>query len=885
MGQKIGEDVYRRLSVDRRIRVIVALKEPVPQQSEPRPQFGKIKDIQQEVLNSLTEDDFSNVHRWRAISAFAGEITEQGLAKLSKDPNVLQVSLDLAGSGNDATSAALIQADKVQAAGFSGKGVVTAILDTGVDSSHPDLASTIIAEQCFCHNGNGTGCCPNGNTSQAGPGSARDDNGHGTNVAGIMVSAGTIAPKGIAPDAKLVAVRVMDSKNGFSGLSQVLDGLDWIIATHPDVKTVNMSLGTFSLFNGACDNLILPFTYAVNALRESGAVVFASSGNNGSKTQISAPSCISNVISMGAIENWPGPEEVTGFTNSNSMLDLLAPGSPVTSTGRGGGISTYIGTSQASPHAAAGAALLLEAKPGLTSDQIEDALKKSGIYVLDSGNGLAFPRIDLWAALSMVLNGQSFLNLWLPGIGAYSAATPGEADSTRAGYAALTVNSGKTPYGTAVFGLKNNNVVVSEAGVPASPPTNSARIFIDYRSNVAAVPGRPGAGNVNTNTGIAVVNRGSAAANVTYTLHDRDGNPLAVGHGSIAEGNYFACFIDSLKNVAAPDFNFPSNFQSATQFGSLEISSDEPLSVLALRGATNQRSEFLITTTPIADLSKLPGSGPIYFPQFVDGGGYTTSLILLNTSTAVETGTLQIMDKDGAPFAVHQVGGITDSSFSYTIPPGGIYHFQADGSPMDTKAGWVRLTPNGGTSTPIGSGIFGYNPADILVSESGIPSAAATTHARVYVDLSGKHNTGLAIANVSNSSSSISINAFRTDGVTAAGTSKEPLLLPGNGYSAAFADSFVSNLPDGFTGVLDIRSANSFAALTLRSLDNERGDFLMTTFPIADENQPAPEPAVFPQIADGGGYTTQFILLGQDSASSITLNFYSGTGNPLAIVK
>jgi hypothetical protein len=221
---------------------------------------------------------------------------------------------------------------------------------------------------------------------------------------------------------------------------------------------------------------------------------------------------------------------------------------------------------------------------------------------------------------------------------------------------------------------------------------------------------------------------------------------------------------------------------------------------------------------------------------------------------------------------------MANSSFRYSIPPGGAFHFQTDGLPAEIKAGWVRLTPDMDNQTPIGSGVFSYNPSNILVSESGIPVAAATTHARVYVDLSGKHNTGLAIANTAMTNSSITIKTFQKDGVTAAGTSQGPIALSPNGYAAAFADSLVAGLPEGFTGVLDISSTLPFAALTLRSMMNERDEFLMTTFPIADANQSAPTPVVFPQIADGGGYVTQFILVSSGQATSATLEFYDETG-------
>ena len=465
--------------------------------------------------------------------------------------------------------------------------------------------------------------------------------------------------------------------------------------------------------------------------------------------------------------------------------------------------------------------------------------------------------------------------------GATKCETGGASGATRVGYAKLTVRSGATPYGTAVFSFKQNGVTVSEAGVPASPPTTRARLFIDYRSGVA---GHGDAGTVDIDTGIAIVNYGSATANITYTLRNVKGTRIAGGRETLAAGAHFAKFIDQLKDVAS-GFNLPSDFPTGTGFGSLEILSDQPLSVVALRETINQRHDPLVTTTPIADLTQPPATDPIYFPQFVDGGGYTTTLVLLNTSGNAETGTLQIFDDSGAPLAVNQVGGTTDSSFKYSIPVGGVFRFQTDGFPASARAGWVLLTPDAPTSTPVGAGVFSYSSGGVLVSESGIPAAASTMHARVYVDLSRGHDTGLAIANPASASANVTIKAYRTDGVTAVGTSQGPLQLPGNGHSARFATELIAGLPAGFTGVLDITSETPFAALTLRSLNNERNDFLMTTFPIADADRTAPSPVVFPQIADGGGFVTEFILLNASGASKTTLSFYDNEGRQLAVGK
>jgi hypothetical protein len=519
---------------------------------------------------------------------------------------------------------------------------------------------------------------------------------------------------------------------------------------------------------------------------------------------------------------------------------------------------------------------------------------KGNIYLTGQTNSADFP---MTGALQGSLKGDTDafvlklgaaspeVELRLSDGGVGTASTPGTADSLKSGYATATITSGTDPYGVAVFSFRQNGAIVSEAGVPASPPTKSARIFIDFRSGVNPQPARDASiGFVDTNTGIAIVNHGAQTANVTYTLRGKNGTPIiAAGSGTVEAGHHLACFIDELKNSGVPDFNLPADFQTGIQFGSLDISADQPISVLALRGTMNQRNEFLITTTPVADLTASPGNGPAYFPQFADGGGYTTSLILLNTSNVRETGKLEIKDKDGNPLTVNELGGTRDYQFNYSIEPHGWYRFQTDGFPGGTNVGWARLTPDAGTATPVGSGVFSFTKDMVLVSESGVPSASATTHARVYVDLSGNHNTGLAIANVSGTGSNIEINAYQKDGETAAGTSKQPVPLAVGGHAAAFADEFVSGLPAGFTGVLDISSAVPFAAVTLRSLDNERGDFLMTTFPVADANQTAPSPIVFPQIADGGGYVTQFILLSAGGASSITLSYYGEDGTQLAV--
>jgi enterochelin esterase-like enzyme len=462
--------------------------------------------------------------------------------------------------------------------------------------------------------------------------------------------------------------------------------------------------------------------------------------------------------------------------------------------------------------------------------------------------------------------------------GASKSSTAGNSSSNAlSGYAKLIMNSGAIPYGTAVFMFKQNGVTVSEAGVPVSPPTTHARVFIDRRSGVLGVPGRLNSGTVSINTGIGVVNYGLSTASISYRLSNSNGSPVAVGQGTLAAGHHFAKFINQLNEVAS-GFSLPAD----AHLVSLDIISDQPLSVTALRMTTNQKGEQLFTTTPVADMNQPLTSSSIYFPQLADGSGWTTSLILLNTSDAMQEGTLDFRDNNGLPLVIHQVEGATASSFKYSIPSGGLFRFQTDGSSEGQKTGWVRLIPDDMNYTPVGSGVFSYNPANILVSESGIPSALSTTHARIFVDLTGKHDSGLAIANPSNSAASITIRAFQMDGVIPVNVSQGSLSLAGLGHDAKFATQFFSDLPADFTGVLDIIASTPFAAITVRSLYNERDDFLLTTFPIADATRPAPSPVVFPHIAEGGGYVTQFMLLSPQGASDASLILYDDNGEPFA---
>jgi subtilisin family serine protease len=414
----VNARVFEELREHPRVRVIVALREPTAPVTDLTLRNAEVAAVQGNVLETLDPAEFTLTHRWQSLNAFAGEASVAALRALAADPDVLQVDVDPPAYIQTAETAALIRVDQVRGMGITGKGVVVAVLDSGVDTRHPDLRDSLVDQQCFCNTiGGAGGCCPNGTARQSGAGAAEDDNGHGTNVTGIITSDGRVAPLGIAPDAQIVAIKVLD-KTGAGTSTSILSGLDYVINSRPDVKVLNISIGLANLFPGACDSaasFTTAFATAVNTLRGRGALLFASTGNSASSSQIAVPACIRNAVAVGAVykidtgtisfgctDATTGPDRVTCFSNSDSQVDLLAPGAPVTSTGLGGGVSTFLGTSQASPVAAAVAALILEARPGIGADAVEAALKNTGVPITDPKNGLSFRRIDAKAAVDSV---------------------------------------------------------------------------------------------------------------------------------------------------------------------------------------------------------------------------------------------------------------------------------------------------------------------------------------------------------------------------------------------------------------------------------------------------------------------------------------------------
>jgi serine protease len=262
----------------------------------------------------------------------------------------------------------------------TGEGVTVAVIDTGVDSQHPDLAANVLS----------------GYDATTGvPGESTDVHGHGTHVAGTIASltGNGVGVTAVAPDVRILPVKVL-SDDGSGYMSDTAEGIIWAVGNGAQV--INMSLG------GPTRSVAV--SNAVAYARSMGVTVVAAVGNEREQgSPVSYPGADEGVIGVAATTS---PDAVAHYSNAGDYVDVAAPGSAIISTypvARGSYASSS-GTSMASPHVAATAALLKAYQPALTPDRIEDALERSAVdlgapgFDSDYGHG----RIDAVAALAAV---------------------------------------------------------------------------------------------------------------------------------------------------------------------------------------------------------------------------------------------------------------------------------------------------------------------------------------------------------------------------------------------------------------------------------------------------------------------------------------------------
>jgi subtilisin-like proprotein convertase family protein len=409
------------------IRVIVGVRDGTPSArallaapdpaGEPARRVRRLA-AQKRLADDVPSAEFRVRHFYESFSLLAGRATRAGVIRLANRPDVDWVTIDGTRRRFQATpqaAASLIRSDLANASGFTGAGQAIAVLDTGVDYSVAQL---------------GGGGFPNAKVV-GGMDTADEDNdpmdcdGHGTSVSGVIAG-----PAGVAPDAKIVGIKVFKSNDATNAScsetafdSDIIQGVNFAISHKAEfhIGAINMSLGAEPDTDdqGYCDGTWPAYANVFDAAAAADVPVIVASGNGLHLHALAAPACISSAVSVGAVYSissssvhWSDctdspatPDLVTCFSNSNTSLSLLAPGAFWNTVGKGGrAVPNFGGTSASTPAAAGAFALVRQARPDLNGFGILGVLRTTGVPVTDPRNGIISSRIDTLAAVQLAAN-------------------------------------------------------------------------------------------------------------------------------------------------------------------------------------------------------------------------------------------------------------------------------------------------------------------------------------------------------------------------------------------------------------------------------------------------------------------------------------------------
>ena len=431
VSQQVKDDIANT----GRARVIVEVQLPgafvaegeLPTWTQVAAQRASLAFVQSRVLSRLQGRGHTVLHQFETVPHVVLEVEADALRELEASTSyVRRVVEDAIYQPLLAQSVPLVEGDQVWAQGFDGTGRVIAVLDTGVDKTHPFLAGKVVEEACYSSTSGAqtSSFCPNGQSAQTGPGSGVNCPvsvpvcWHGTHVAGIAAGNGAgagVSFSGVAKGAQVMAVQIFSrglipSVCGGAAppclvffASDMIKGLERVFTLRGQYAfaAVNLSVGGGLKFSNCDDDPAKP---AIDNLRSVGIATVIAAGNNSFVSSMAAPACVSTAVSVGST----GKDDVVSpFSNVAAFLSLFAPGGDILSSYPGGQWFTISGTSMATPHVTGAFALLKQAAPGASVSAILTALQQTGVPITDTrpGGNATRPRIRIAHALAALAPG------------------------------------------------------------------------------------------------------------------------------------------------------------------------------------------------------------------------------------------------------------------------------------------------------------------------------------------------------------------------------------------------------------------------------------------------------------------------------------------------
>jgi uncharacterized repeat protein (TIGR01451 family) len=668
------------------VRVIVGLNAPFVPEGDLRDarrvlgQREGISRAQYRVLGELSSSRVASVKKFPYIPYMALVVDAQGLRLLQSSPAVSSIGEDTPVPLSTSESVPLIGAHAAWAAGFSGTGQTVAILDSGVDKTHPFLAGKVVSEACYStSDAQSSSLCPAGAAESTAAGSGVNCppsvNGcdHGTHVAGIAAGRGG-GGSGVAKDADIIAIQVFSRRDKQSdcGDSQTspapclrsydcdyIKGLQRVLELSDEfnIASVNMSLGSgwYPSYCDSSDATSAAIKASIDNLRSRRIATVVSSGNDNYKDGLNRPACISSAVSVGATDDGSS-HVVCDFLGSNCQtyptraddvwfsdathgsniapsLNLLAPGRWIYSSVPAGfdpslpgpSFVNKQGTSMAAPHVAGAWAVLKSRFPSATVEQILGALSLTGASI----NGVQARRIRVDAALNAMAAGAytsgSVVTLTAVPDPGYVFQSWSDCDSASGSNCSVIMNTDRA--------VTANFAAAAPTPTPTPTPTPSADLSITKTALVdPAEVGRSFTYNIN------VSNAGPDAANA---LTVTDALPSAVTFTSATPSQGACAFASGtltchLGMLAANGAASVALQVKPRQTGMLSNTASVTAAELDPHGSNNSAtSNINVIKTADLKVSKSDSPDPIFVGEQVTYTMLVTNLGPLNTATGV----------------------------------------------------------------------------------------------------------------------------------------------------------------------------------------------------------------------------------------------------------